>query len=314
MQLTVLAGGVGAARFLQGLVQVVPPGDITAIVNTGDDVEFHGLHVSPDIDIVIYTLAALVDQAKGWGIEGDTFACQDFLGRLGEETWFHLGDRDLATCLHRTSLLRAGLTLSEATDRIRRALGVGVRLLPTSDDPVRTEIVTPDGILPFQEYFVRREQRDEVCEVRLQGIEGASPAPGVLEAIRDADAVLVAPSNPFVSIGTILAVPGIRDALRVRRGSTVAVSPIIGGAAVKGPADRMLRSMGVEPSAYGVATLYPDFVGTFIIDDVDALLAPRIRDLGMEVVVTATLMKGLPEKRALATEALRAVRGLRTED
>lgn len=305
-RVTVLAGGVGAARFLQGVVQALRPEEVTAIVNTGDDVEFHGLHVSPDIDIVMYTLAGLVDEAKGWGIAGDTFACQDFLGLLGEETWFRLGDRDLATCLHRTNLLRAGLTISEVTERLRRGLGVGVRLLPMSDDPLRTQIVTPDGLLAFQEYFVKRGQREEVREVRLQGIERARPAPGVLEAIHQADAVLVAPSNPFVSIGTILAVPGIREALRARRSCTVAVSPIIGGAAVKGPADRMLRSMGVEPSAYGVATLYPDFVGTFIVDEVDARLAPRVRELGMQAVVAPTLMVGLPEKRALAMVALRA--------
>lgn len=302
-----LAGGVGAARFLQGLVQTVPPETITAIVNTGDDAQFHGLHISPDIDIIMYTLAGLVDEARGWGIQGDTFACQDFLARLGEETWFRLGDRDLATSLVRTRMLRSGLSLTEATDRLRRSLGIGVRLLPVSDDPVRTEIVTRDGTLAFQEYFVRRGQRDEVRGIRFQGIDSARPGPGVLKAIDGADAIIIAPSNPFVSIGTILAVNGVRTAISRKRSRTVAISPIIGGTTVKGPADRMLRSMGFEVSARGVATLYRDIAGTFIIDQVDAGLAPRIREMGMRVVVAPTLMRGLPEKQALARCAIESV-------
>jgi LPPG:FO 2-phospho-L-lactate transferase len=306
-QVCVLAGGVGAARFLEGVVQVIPPVQVTAIVNTGDDLEFQGLHVAPDLDIVMYTLAGLVDADKGWGIQGDSFACLEFLGRYGEETWFGLGDRDLATCLRRTRLLHEGCTLSEATDRLRRALGVGVRLLPMSDDPVRTEIVTPDGVLPFQEYFVKRGQRDDVRGVRFQGIEDARPAPDVLDAISQADAVLIAPSNPFVSIGTILAVPGIRDAVGAARERVVAVTPIIGGAAVKGPAAQMLGTLGSEVSAYGVATLYRDFASAFVLDQVDAALAERIERLGMRAIVAPTLMRGLPEKRALAAVALQAV-------
>ncbi len=302
-----LAGGVGAARFLQGLVHIVPPQCITAIVNTGDDAQFHGLHVSPDLDIIMYTLAGLVDEARGWGIQGDTFACQDFLSRLGEETWFRLGDRDLATCLVRTRMLRCGLSLTEATDRLRRALGVEVRLLPMSDDPVSTEIVTPDGVLAFQEYFVRRGQQDEVRGVQFRGADTARPGPEVLKAIDGSDAIIIAPSNPFVSIGTILAVDGVRTAMRRNRSRTVAISPIIGGTAVKGPADRMLRSMGLEVSAWGVATLYRDIAGTFIIDQVDAGLAPRIREMGMRVVVAATLMRGLPEKQSLARCAVESV-------
>lgn len=310
MAVAILAGGVGAARFLQGLVQVVPPEQITAIVNTGDDLEFHGLHVSPDIDIVMYTLAGVVDQAKGWGIRDDTFACQEFLARYGEETWFRLGDRDLATGLARTRLLRQGLSQSETTDRLRRCLGVTVRLLPMSDEPVRTEILTPDGFLPFQEYFVKRGQRDEVRGVRFRGIEEARPAPGVLEALEQADAIVVAPSNPFVSIGSILAVDGVRAALRLRRDRAVAVSPIIGGAAVKGPADRMLRGMGLEVSAFGVATVYQDLVGTFVLDERDAELVPRVRGLGVRAVVAPTLMRDLAAKRALAEAALAAVGAL----
>jgi LPPG:FO 2-phospho-L-lactate transferase len=307
MRVTVLAGGVGAARFLQGLVQVMPAERITAIVNTGDDVEFYGLHISPDIDIILYTLAGLVDEARGWGIRNDTYACQEFLARSGEETWFRLSDQDLATHLHRTRLLRQGSSLADVTERLRQALGVGVRLLPMTNEPVRTEIVTPTGTFAFQEYFVKRQQRDEVIGVRFRGIEDARPAPGVIDAIDAADAVLIAPSNPFVSIGTILAVPGIRPALQRKRERTVAVSPIVGGAAVKGPADRMLRSLGIEVSAVGVAGLYRDLVGTFVIDEVDAALAPRIEQLGLRVVVTATLMHGLPEKAALARRVLDAV-------
>lgn len=303
---TVLAGGVGAARFLQGLVQVVPPEQITAIVNTGDDAEFHGLHVSPDVDIILYTLAGLVDEAQGWGVTGDSGAVQEMLARYGAETWFRLGDRDLAAHIHRTDLLRRGLSHTEVTDRLRRALGVGIRLLPMSDDPVRTEIVTPDGVLPFQEYFVKRRQQDEVRAVRFRGVDTARPAPGVLDAIDQAGTILIAPSNPYVSVGTILALAGVRPALQRRRERTVAVSPIIGGAAVKGPADRMLGSMGQEVSAFGVASVYRDVVGTFVLDHVDAALAPRIEALGMRAVVAPTLMKGLPEKRALAACALRA--------
>jgi LPPG:FO 2-phospho-L-lactate transferase len=308
-RVAVLAGGVGAARFLQGLVQVVEPENITAIVNTGDDLDFHGLHVSPDLDIVMYTLAGLADETKGWGIQGDTFECLQFLARYGAETWFGLGDRDLATCLERTKLLRAGMHLSAVTDRLRTALGVGVRLLPMSDDPVRTQIVTPDGVLPFQEYFVKRGQRDRVLGVRFDGVERATPSDEVLEALSGADAVFIAPSNPFVSIGTILAVPGVRDALRKCRERVVAISPIIGGAAVKGPAAQMLEGMGSEVSAYGVATLYADVVGTFVLDEVDVALANRVEShpLGMRAVVAPTLMAGLAEKRALAEVCLRAV-------
>ncbi|HEY3116652.1 MAG TPA: 2-phospho-L-lactate transferase [Chloroflexota bacterium] len=309
MRVTVLAGGVGAARFLQGLVQVVPPECVTAIVNTGDDLVFHGLHVSPDLDIIMYTLAGLINDQTGWGIAGDTFACLDFLSRYSDDTWFRLGDRDLATCIHRTGLLQSGQSLTDATVALSQRLGVGVRLLPMSNEPVPTQIVTPDGVLSFQEYFVKRGQRDEVREVHFPGIEHARPAPGVLGAIAEADAIIVAPSNPFVSIGSILAVPGVRQALRERRERTAAVSPIIDGSAVKGPADRMLRSLGVESSAYGVATLYQDFVSTFVIDEQDAALADRIRELGMKVVVAQTIMRGPSEKRALATVALDAARG-----
>lgn len=302
----VLAGGVGAARFLEGLVQVVEPDQIAAIVNTGDDAEFYGLHVSPDFDIVLYTLAGLVDEAQGWGVRGDTCGLQEMLARYGQETWFKLGDRDLATHVYRTEMLRQGLSLTQVAARLREALGVRVWLLPMSDEPSRTEIVTPAGTLPFQEYFVKRRQEDEVLAVRLHAGGGVTPTAAVVEAVERAEAILVAPSNPLVSIGPIVGLIGIRERLRLRRDRVVAISPIIGGVAVKGPLARMLETLRYEVSAYGVAALYADMAGTFVIDEVDADLAPRIRDLGMRVVVAPTLMSGAAEKRALAETTLRA--------
>ena len=301
-----LAGGVGAARFLEGLVQVVPPEDVTAIVNTGDDFELHGLSISPDLDIVTCTLAGLIDQAQGWGIAGDTLQCMDWLGRLGAPTWFALGDRDLALHIRRTALLRAGHTLSEVADQFRRALGVAVRILPMSDQPVPTHVLTPAGELHFEEYFVQRRAQDEVLGVRYVGVEMARPAPGLLEAIREAEAVLIAPSNPIVSVGTILALPGVRSALRQTRAPVVAVSPIVGGAAIKGPAAPLMRAQGLEVSARGVAVCYEGVADALVIDQVDAALADAVRGLGMEVVVTDTIMRGPAEKRALAQAALDA--------
>jgi LPPG:FO 2-phospho-L-lactate transferase len=308
-----LAGGVGAARFLEGLVQIVSPEDVTAIVNTGDDFELHGLSISPDLDIVTCTLAGLIDQAQGWGIAGDTLECMDWLGRLGAPTWFALGDRDLALHIRRTALLRAGHTLSEVSDQIRRALGVAVRLLPMSDQPMPTHVLTPAGELHFEEYFVQRRAQDEVLGVRYVNVEAAQPAPGVLEAIREAEAVLIAPSNPIVSVGTILALPGVRSALQETRAPVVAVSPIVGGAAIKGPAAPLMRSQGFEVSARGVAACYQGIADALVIDQVDAALADDIRELGMQVVVTDTIMRGLPEKRALALAALTAAQKLKME-
>jgi LPPG:FO 2-phospho-L-lactate transferase len=308
-----LAGGVGAARFLEGLVQVVPPEDITAIVNTGDDFELHGLYIAPDLDIVTCTLAGLIDTAQGWGIAGDTRECMSWLTKLGAPDWFALGDRDLALHIRRTALLRAGQSLSEVAEQFRRALGVAVRLLPMSDQPVPTHVITPAGELHFEEYFVQRRAQDEVLGVRSIGVDKARPAPGVLEAIHDAEAVLIAPSNPIVSVGTILAVPGVRDALKATSAPVVAVSPIVGGAAIKGPAAPLMRSQGFEVSARGVAECYRDLVDTLVIDQVDAALADAIRALGMDVVVTDTIMRGPEEKRALAQAALDAARELRIE-
>jgi LPPG:FO 2-phospho-L-lactate transferase len=304
-----LAGGVGAARFLEGLVRVVPPEDVVAIVNTGDDFELHGLYISPDLDIVTCTLAGLINPEQGWGIAGDTLACMEWLGRLGAPSWFSLGDRDLALHIRRTALIRAGHTLAEVADQFRRALGVAARILPMSNQPVPTHVITSAGEIHFEEYFVQRRAQDEVLGVRFVGVEQARPAPGVLEAIRAAEAVLIAPSNPIVSVGTILAVPGVRAALQETSAPVVAVSPIVGGAAIKGPAGPLMRAMGFEVSARGVAACYRDLVDALVIDELDAALAGDIRALGLQVVVTDTIMRGPAEKRALAQAALDAVQG-----
>lgn len=306
--IVVLAGGVGAARFLEGLVQVVPPEIIAAIVNTGDDMVFHGLHVSPDIDIVMYTLAGIVDPSQGWGIRDDTTHALSMLAMLGADTWFKLGDRDLAVHIRRTELMRAGWTLSQITDAFRRALNVGVRLLPMSDDPVATEISTPAGWLHFQQYLVQRRARDEALGVRFVGIEQARPAPGVLEALRTAEVIVIAPSNPVVSIGTVLAVPGVRDAIAAASAPVVAVSPIIAGAPVKGPAAPLMRAVGLEVSVRGVAACYQGLIDVLVIDHADADLADDIRASGINVAVTDTVMRGPVEKRCLAEATLAAAR------
>lgn len=307
MTITVIAGGVGAARFLEGVVQAVPQRDLTVISNTGDDEEFFGLRVSPDIDIVIYTLAGAVDAAQGWGLAGETYHALDALRRFGYETWFNLGDRDLATHAHRTRLLRDGATLSEATASITRAFGLELTLLPVSDDRIRTLVDTDAGTLAFQEYFVKRRTDDVVRAVRFDGIDAARPAPGVLEAIRGADVIALAPSNPIVSTGPILAVPGVRDALRETPARVVAVSPIVGGKTIKGPADRMMASLGMEPTAAGVAADYRDFLDVLVIDELDRALAPAVEATGVRAVVAQTIMRGPAEKRALAEVALAAV-------
>lgn len=307
MNVTVLAGGVGAARFLEGIVQVVPPADVTVISNTADDEEFFGLRVSPDIDIVIYTLAGAVDAAKGWGLRDETFETLHALGRFGYETWFNLGDADLATLTHRTMLLRGGATLSDATRSIAEAFGVAVRILPVSDDRIRTIVRTDAGELSFQEYFVKRRTEDAVRSVRFDGIESARPAPGVVDAIRGADVVLLAPSNPIVSIGPLLAVPGVREALRETPARVAGVSPIIGGKTIKGPADRMMASLGMEASAAGVARAYADFLDVLVIDEQDRALAPTVEAAGARAVVAQTIMRTAEDKRALAELTLRAV-------
>ncbi|GIW19012.1 MAG: LPPG--FO 2-phospho-L-lactate transferase [Tepidiforma sp.] len=308
---TVLAGGVGASRFLQGLAMAVPPRDITVISNTGDDLEFAGLHVSPDTDIVIYALAGAVNPGTGWGLAGDTFAVVEALQRFGYERWFNLGDRDLATALHRTRLLREGWPMHRVAADLARAWGLECRILPMSDEPVRTIVLGPGGELPFQEYMVRLRAEPEVQGFRFAGAEAARPAPGVLEAVREARAVILAPSNPFVSIGPILAVPGIREALAETRAVRAAISPVIAGQVVKGPAGRMLAALGHEVSALGVARLYAGLIDLFVLDTADAALAPAVEALGMRALVTETLMTTPERKRELAAAVLAALEGAR---
>jgi LPPG:FO 2-phospho-L-lactate transferase len=310
--LTALAGGVGAARFLRGLIDVVDPADVTAIVNTGDDDEFHGLHVSPDLDSVTYTLAGADNPETGWGLAGETFSAIDALARYGHDTWFRLGDQDLATHLARTAQLRAGATLSEATRAITAAWGITTHLVPMTDDPVRTRITVrrPDGgteELAMQEWFVRDHAEPPVVAVRFEGADRSLPAPGVIDALERAETILVCPSNPVISIGPILAVPGIRDVLMRRRGRVVGVSPIIGGRPVKGPADRLMGPLGIDVSCVGVADAYRDFCSTLVIDAADAAHAPEVEALGVRAVVADTLMRDARVAAALARETLAAV-------
>jgi LPPG:FO 2-phospho-L-lactate transferase len=285
----------------------VAPERITVIGNTGDDLELHGLHISPDLDTVAYTLAGLADPERGWGHHGETFECLRWLGRYGGETWFQLGDRDLATHIHRTGLLRRGVPLSEATRQICHALGVRPRLLPATDSRLRTRVDTPEGRLDFQVYFVQRRTEPEVTGVVFDGAETSHPAPGVLEAIAAAAAVIVCPSNPLISIGPILAVPGIREALRATAAPIAAVSPIVGGKALKGPADRMMRGMGLEPSAVAVGRLYRDFLDVLVMDEADRACVPAVEALGLRAVVTDTVMRDAATRRALAAATLQAV-------
>jgi LPPG:FO 2-phospho-L-lactate transferase len=302
--IVVLAGGVGAARFLQGIVQIVSQEQITVIANTGDDHEFYGLHVSPDIDIVLYTLAGLVDSENGWGIANDTCNTQRQLTTYGYENWFRLGDRDLATHIHRTYLLRQGKTLAEITEDLCQRLGLRLRILPMSDQLVATHIQTPRGLIHFEEYLVKYRSADEVQDVVFIGADKARPAPGVLDTIKQAEAILIAPSNPIVSIGSILAVPGIHDALHEASGIVVAVSPIVGGAPIKGPADKLMKGLGREVSAVGVARCYRDFLDVMVIDEQDAHLVPAIEDLGIPTIVTNTIMSDLSAKTELARTVL----------
>lgn len=309
--IVVLAGGVGAARFLEGVVQVVPPADVTALVNTGDDITLHGLYISPDVDIVTYTLAGIVEESQGWGVRGDTTHTLQMLKRLGADTWFLLGDQDLAVHIRRTELMRAGRTLAEIADEFRRALGVATQVIPMCNQPVGTYINTTAGLMHFEHYLVQRHAKDEVLGVHFEGAAAASPAPGVLEAIRDAEAILIAPSNPIVSVGTILAVPGVRAAIEASAAPVVAVSPIVGGQAIKGPAAPLMTALGYEVSARGVAQCYAGLIDALVIDNVDAALADDIRALGVDVVITDTIMRGPAEKRALAQAALDAARSVR---
>ncbi len=303
---TVLAGGVGASRFLQGLVQVVPPRDITVISNTGDDVEMFGLYVAPDVDIVTYALAGAVNPATGWGLAGDSLAVVGALRRFGYPDWFNLGDIDLATCLHRTRLFREGVPYHEITAGIARDWGVDVRILPMANERVTTRIFSPEGEIPFQEYMVRLRGEADVQRIEFDGIGAAHPAPGVLDAITGADVLIIAPSNPFVSVGPILALPGVREAIASSSARKVGISPIIAGDVVKGPAARMLRTLGHEVSALGVARIYADILDCFVIDEQDAALRPAIEALGLQCAVTDTMMTSDQRKAELAADTLAA--------
>jgi LPPG:FO 2-phospho-L-lactate transferase len=304
MKVCALAGGVGGAKLASGLQDVLPPGDLSVVVNTADDFDLWGLHICPDLDTVMYTLAGISNPETGWGIANESFETLNMLESYGEETWFKLGDRDLATHILRTSRMRSGETLTEVTVGLSDVLGVESAVLPMSDDPVSTVLETPDGRLEFQEYFVRRRQRDEVLGIELLGIEEARPTERVLAAISGADAIVFCPSNPIVSIGPILALPGMTEALASSSAPKVAVSPIIGGRALKGPADRMLASLGHEVSATGVARMYAGLVDGMVVDRTDEGERAGIETLGMRVLVTQSVMRDAEDRARLASETL----------
>lgn len=301
-----LAGGVGGAKLAHGLYAEGGELGLTVIVNTADDFELHGLHISPDLDTVLYTLAGIANPATGWGIAGDTSATITALARLGGADWFQLGDQDFATHIRRTQRLCEGATLSAVTEEFTRALGVRdtTTILPMTDDPVATLVETADGLLDFQSYFVRRQHADRVLSVRFDGIEQATMAPQAEQALKAANVIVICPSNPIVSIGPILALPGVYDNLCGSDAPVVAVSPIIGGQALKGPADRMLAALGHQASALGVATIYRHFLSGMVIDDADAHLAKQIEELGMSVLVTDTIMRDEANRQRLAAEVL----------
>ena len=305
MKMTALAGGVGAARLLSGLAELLSPGELTIIVNTGDDFRYLGLYICPDLDTVTYTLAGLADPMTGWGIRADTCHCHERLALLQSENWFRLGDRDLATHVFRTHRLGCGDSLTDVTRVICRQNGIQAAIHPMTDSEVPTLVHTDAGTLDFQDYYVRRRCSPRVRGFQYRGIETSHPAPGVLAAILDADAIVICPSNPYISIGPILAVPGVRDALRATRAAVLAVSPIVGGEALKGPAAAMMQQLGEQPSAETVARLYRDFLDIFVLDHRDESLMDQVRALGLEVRAAQTVMAGTSARRALAAFLLR---------
>jgi LPPG:FO 2-phospho-L-lactate transferase len=314
MRVVCLAGGVGGAKLADGLQQILASGELTVVVNTGDDFEIHSLTICPDHDTVLYTLAGIAERNQGWGLSGETWAVMGQLARLGDETWFRLGDRDLATHLFRTERLRRGDRLTDVALELARSLGVPSQVLPMTDGPVRTRVRTADGWLDFQDYFVRLHQEPDVLEVRFEGAEQAAVSPEVRDAIRSAEAIVVAPSNPIVSIGPILAVPGLLEeiaAARQRGVPSIAVSSIVGGKALRGPADRMLASLGEEPSALGVARRYvaAGLLDAFVLDRQDERLAAEVRALGLRVAATDTVMTDIESRASLARETLSAAEG-----
>jgi len=302
--IAVLTGGTGGAKLIEGLAAEIDPAELSIICNTGDDAVFHGLYVSPDIDTITYTLAGLADSAKGWGIKDETFHALEQLDLLGADAWFRLGDRDLATHVLRTQWLREGLKLSEITERLRRARGVRSTISPMSDERIETRVATPQGEISFQEYFVKERWAREVTAVRFAGIEQSTPAPGVIEAIHNAESVIVCPSNPITSIGPILGVPGIRSALRETDAPVVGVSPIIGASAVSGPAHKLMLACGFEASALGVAQCYREFLDTLLIAEEDKDKIERIEKLGLRAITTTIRMASLGDKRRLARQVL----------
>lgn len=306
--IVVLAGGVGAARFLQGLVQIVNPKDLYVIVNTADDIELYGLSISPDLDIIMYTLSGIVDKIQGWGINNDTTNCLEMLKRYKQDTWFKLGDKDLATHIYRTKLLKSGLKLSEITKRLCRHLGVEVNLIPMTDQKVVTKIKTPKGIIHFEEFMIERKAQDKVLEIIYEGAEDAEPTNGILDIIKNAEGILIGPSNPLVSINTILSIKEIRMALEQVNKSIVGISPIIGNKPVKGPLDKLMKGLGMEVSCFGVAKFYKNLIKTFIIDEIDKDRKSQIEKLGIKVIITNTLMKNLEIKKNLAQITLDAMK------
>jgi LPPG:FO 2-phospho-L-lactate transferase len=299
-----LAGGVGGAKLSSGLQAALPLGSLTVVVNTADDFRLWGLHISPDLDTVMYTLAGMANPATGWGLAGDTWSGQEMLGRYGRDAWFRLGDLDMVTHVLRTQMLSEGLTLTEATGRLAASLGIPTRIIPMCDARVETLVETSEGTLGFQDYFVRRRHADEVSGVTFDGIDDARPTTEVSEALGVASAIIFCPSNPIVSIGPILAVPGMQGALERSRSVKVAVSPIVGGVALKGPAADMLRTMGHEVSPVGVAALYAGVIHGMVIDRQDEHLAPRIEDMGIETEIADTIMSSDPDRVALAQKVL----------
>ncbi len=306
--IVVLTGGTGGAKFVDGLRQIVPQEDLTIIVNTGDDMKWWGLYVSPDIDSITYTLADKLSRERGWGVSRDTFFCLQTMAELAQPTWFQTGDRDLATHIFRTQLLAEGKTLSQATAEIAQRLGVRAQILPMSNARMETRVLTASGEVSFQEYFVRRRYQDPVEAVRFSGASEAQPAPRVIDVIRSAEFILVAPSNPITSIGPILAVPGIREALRERRDCTAAISPIVGRAAVSGPAGALLSAHGFAVSIAGVADCYRDFLGRLVVDSQDAEAAERLQAGGINVHCTATIMRTDADRVSLARSVMSACR------
>jgi LPPG:FO 2-phospho-L-lactate transferase len=304
MKITALAGGVGASKLLLGLTRAMDPRDLTVIVNTGDDIVLHGLYICPDLDIVTYTLAGSVNSKTGWGLAGDTFHTLKALARYAGEQWFNLGDRDLATHIHRTEMLWRGQSLSQVTDGIRREWGVASRILPMCEHPVPTTMLTNIGEMHFQEYLVQHRAEPSILDIRFEGIEAARPAPGVLEALREAEGILICPSNPLISIGPILAVPGVREILWNRRERSVAVSPLVGGKSLKGPSDKMLAECLIDPTSCGIAHLYEDVASVLVIDPADSPLCPDIIARGMRPVLIPSVMHTDADKERLARGVL----------